>query len=93
MEGSRDHDSVRRSYDAVAEHYVASFGGELAGKPLDRALLACLLEQSGQDAPVADLGCGPGHVAGLAGQRRRGGGRHRSFSGHDRRRPPRAPGG
>lgn len=63
MEGSRDHDSVRRSYDAVAEHYLASSGGELAGKPLDRALLACLLEQSGQDAPVADLGCGPGHVA------------------------------
>ncbi|MGO8958218.1 MAG: class I SAM-dependent methyltransferase [Streptosporangiaceae bacterium] len=63
MERSRDHDSVRRSYDAVAEHYVASFGGELAGKPLDRALLACLLEQSGKNAPVADVGCGPGHVA------------------------------
>ena len=63
MDRSRDHDSVRRSYDAVAEQYVASFGGELAGKPLDRALLACLLEQSGQDAPVADLGCGPGHAA------------------------------
>lgn len=43
MDRSRDHDSVRRSYDAVAEHYVASSGGELAGKPLDRALLACLL--------------------------------------------------
>lgn len=63
MDRSRDHDSVRRSYDAVAEQYVASFGGELAGKPLDRALLACLVEQSGKDAPVADLGCGPGHVA------------------------------
>lgn len=63
MDRSRDRDSVRRSYDAVAEQYVASFGGELAGKPLDRALLACLLEQLGQDAPVADLGCGPGHVA------------------------------
>jgi hypothetical protein len=48
MYRSRDHDSVRRSYDAVAEQYVASFGGELAGKPLDRALLACLLEQSGR---------------------------------------------
>jgi SAM-dependent methyltransferase len=63
MDRSRDHDSVRRSYDAVAEQYVASFGGELAGKPLDRALLGCLVEQSGKDAPVADLGCGPGHVA------------------------------
>jgi SAM-dependent methyltransferase len=36
---------------------------ELAGKPLDRALLACLIEQSGPGAPIAVLGCGPGHVA------------------------------
>jgi 2-polyprenyl-3-methyl-5-hydroxy-6-metoxy-1,4-benzoquinol methylase len=63
MDRSRDHDSVCRSYDAVAEQYVASFGGELAGRPLNRASLACLLEQSGRGAPVADLGCGPGHVA------------------------------
>ena len=64
MEGSRDHDAVRRSYDAVAEQYVADFRDELGYKPLDRALLACLIEQSDQDAPIADLGCGPGHVAG-----------------------------
>jgi SAM-dependent methyltransferase len=57
------HDRVRRSYDAVAERYVANIGGELAGKPLDRALLACLAEQAPQDAPIADLGAGPGHVA------------------------------
>jgi trans-aconitate methyltransferase len=31
-------------------------------KPLDRALLACLIEQSVKDAPITDLGCGPGHV-------------------------------
>ncbi|MEU8893996.1 class I SAM-dependent methyltransferase [Streptomyces sp. NPDC048442] len=37
--------------------------GELAGKPLDRALLASLLEQTEPGATVADLGCGPGHVA------------------------------
>jgi ubiquinone/menaquinone biosynthesis C-methylase UbiE len=57
------HHSVRRSYDAVAGHYAGSFRGELAGKPLDRALLTCLAEQAGDGAPVADLGCGPGHVA------------------------------
>lgn len=57
------HDSVRRSYDAVAEAYAAGFRAELAGKPLDRALLACLAEQADDGAPVADLGCGPGHVA------------------------------
>jgi ubiquinone/menaquinone biosynthesis C-methylase UbiE len=58
-----DHARVRRSYDAVAERYVANLGGELAGKPLDRALLACLAEQAAEGAPIADLGCGPGHVA------------------------------
>lgn len=64
MEGlNLHHRSVRRSYDTVAEEYAAGFRDELAGKPLDRALLTCLAEQAGEGAPVADLGCGPGHVA------------------------------
>jgi ubiquinone/menaquinone biosynthesis C-methylase UbiE len=63
MGQSGSHDSVRRSYDAVAEKYAAQFSDELAGKPLDRALLACLIEQAQPGAPVADVGCGPGHVA------------------------------
>ena len=63
MEGSRDHDAIRRSYDTVAEQYAVGLRDELGYKPLDRALLACLLEQSDNDAPIADLGCGPGHVA------------------------------
>jgi SAM-dependent methyltransferase len=58
------HHSVRRSYDAVAEVYAVGFRDELAGKPLDRALLACLAEQAEHGSPIADLGCGPGHVAG-----------------------------
>jgi ubiquinone/menaquinone biosynthesis C-methylase UbiE len=57
------HDSVRRSYDAVAENYAVGFRDELAHKPLDRALLACLIEQCEEGVPVADLGCGPGHVS------------------------------
>ncbi|MFG2030634.1 class I SAM-dependent DNA methyltransferase [Streptomyces sp. NPDC048825] len=57
------HDSVRRSYDTVAEEYAARLHDELAGKPLDRALLACLLEQTEPGTAIADLGCGPGHVA------------------------------
>ena len=53
-------DATRRSYDAVASTYAALFGAELAGKPLDRALLAAFAETV--SGPVADLGCGPGHV-------------------------------
>lgn len=59
----KTHDSIRRGYDAVAEDYVAGFRDELDHKPLDRALLACLVEQCETAAPIADLGCGPGHVA------------------------------
>jgi SAM-dependent methyltransferase len=55
--------SVRASYDTVAENYAAGFRTEIARKPLDRALLAALLEQATPDAPLADLGCGPGHVS------------------------------
>ena len=58
-----NHEGVRRSYDTVAEEYAARLHDELAGKPLDRALLAALLEQTEPGAAVADLGCGPGHVA------------------------------
>jgi ubiquinone/menaquinone biosynthesis C-methylase UbiE len=57
------HHSVCRSYDTVAEEYAGIFHHELAGKPLDRALLASLAEQADEGSPVADLGCGPGHVA------------------------------
>jgi len=63
MAGSGRHDPTRRSYDAVAEEYADGFRDELTYKPLDRALLTCLIEQAGRGAPVADLGCGPGHVS------------------------------
>lgn len=63
MGASGSHEPVRRSYNAVAEQYAASFRDELEHKPLDRALLACLIEQAGDGAPIADLGCGPGHVS------------------------------
>ncbi len=55
--------TVRQSYDAVAEQYMGCFGDELAGKPLDRAVLACLAEEAEDGTPVADLGRGLGHMA------------------------------
>ena len=64
METSGRHEVARRSYDAVAGAYADGFRDELARKPLDRALLCSLAEQAGDGVPVADLGCGPGHVTG-----------------------------
>jgi SAM-dependent methyltransferase len=51
---------TRTAYDTVAGTYAAKFGDELDGKPMDRALLAAFAEMI--SGPVADLGCGPGHV-------------------------------
>lgn len=64
MDGTKSqHRTVRQSYDAVAKEYTERFRDELAGKPLDRALLGCLAEETQDGALIADLGCGPGHVA------------------------------
>jgi SAM-dependent methyltransferase len=52
-----------RSYDAIAEQYAQQIGPELAGKPVDRALYALFAELAGTDGLIADVGCGPGHVA------------------------------
>jgi SAM-dependent methyltransferase len=55
-------ESVRRSYDAVADEYVEHIFPELAQKPLDRHLLNRFAEHVRGLGTVADLGCGPGHV-------------------------------
>jgi SAM-dependent methyltransferase len=54
--------ATRASYDAVAAEYADRFAGELARKPLDRAMLAAFAELVRDDGPVADIGCGPGQV-------------------------------
>jgi SAM-dependent methyltransferase len=52
---------VRAAYDAVARAYHDQFGEELAGKPLDRAVVEAFTELAGAGM-IADVGCGPGHV-------------------------------
>jgi SAM-dependent methyltransferase len=54
--------AVRRSFDAIADLYVSSFASELERKPYDRALLDSFAQAVEVDGPIADLGCGPGHV-------------------------------
>jgi SAM-dependent methyltransferase len=56
-------DPTRESYDAVAAAYAEHLSEELAGKPLDRHLLNRFAEGVKGRGRVADLGCGPGHVA------------------------------
>jgi 2-polyprenyl-3-methyl-5-hydroxy-6-metoxy-1,4-benzoquinol methylase len=53
---------VRAAYDAVARSYHDQLGDELAGKPLDRAVLEAFTGLAGEGT-IADVGCGPGHVA------------------------------
>jgi SAM-dependent methyltransferase len=57
--------STRVAYDSIAAPYAKRFQGELAGKPMDRALFSAFAElvQAAGAGPVADIGCGPGHVA------------------------------
>jgi SAM-dependent methyltransferase len=62
-ESADSHDKTRLSYDAVAADYADHFRDELDHKPFDRALLATIVEECVGGLPVADLGCGPGHVA------------------------------
>lgn len=54
---------TRDSYDAAARSYAEHLAGELAQKPLDRHLLNRFAEATRGRGLVADLGCGPGHVA------------------------------
>jgi SAM-dependent methyltransferase len=54
---------TQAGYDAVAEEYGARFFDELAAKPLDRALLDCLVELTRGRGAIADIGCGPGQIA------------------------------
>ena len=61
VDHGQSQEAARRSYDTVAGRYASEVGDELAGKPLDRALLDAFAETcSGRT--VVDLGAGPAHV-------------------------------
>lgn len=55
--------AIRESYDRAAESYADHLFDELTKKPLDRHLLNRFAESVRGSGLVADLGCGPGHVA------------------------------
>ncbi|WP_414936657.1 class I SAM-dependent DNA methyltransferase [Amycolatopsis sp. cmx-11-51] len=53
-------DATRESYDTVAEDYAVLVEPLFRQDPVGRAMLAAFAEQV--RGPVADVGCGPGHV-------------------------------
>jgi SAM-dependent methyltransferase len=55
---------TRTSYDTVAVNYADHLRDALAGEPYLRAILALFADliRSAGGGPVADVGCGPGHV-------------------------------
>ena len=55
--------SIRESYDRLAEEYARRISDELQHKPLDRQLLDRFAKQTSGQGDVCDMGCGPGHVA------------------------------
>lgn len=59
-----DLEVVRKSYDAVADNYVAMNMGDLAPTPWLRAALDAFAEQVRGIGPVLDAGCGPGTTSG-----------------------------
>ena len=56
--------ATRAAYDTVAASYAEIAEGMLADSTWDRAMLNAFAELVGPAGPVADLGCGPGRIAG-----------------------------
>jgi ubiquinone/menaquinone biosynthesis C-methylase UbiE len=55
--------SIRESYDRIADEYALRIFNELQHKPLDRDLLNRFAAEIAKRGQVCDMGCGPGHVA------------------------------
>ena len=55
--------SIRESYDRIADEYALRIFNELQHKPLDRDLLNRFAAKMAGHGQVCDMGCGPGQVA------------------------------
>lgn len=56
-------ESIRQSYDQVADEYARRISGELQHKPFDREVLNRFAAAVIGRGEVCDMGCGPGHIA------------------------------
>jgi len=78
QDGAVSWDSLRSTYDLVAAEYESRFADELQDKPRDRELLESLAGSVGD--PIAEIGCGPGHIGAFV---RHAGRRHHRVVGVD----------
>lgn len=62
MQQPADLETVRASYDRVADAYVELAAGRLEAEPWLRAVLGAFAESVRGLGPVLDVGCGPGAV-------------------------------
>jgi SAM-dependent methyltransferase len=53
---------IGAAYDSIAPLYAELFSDMLDSRPLERGLLAAFAELVRDAGPVADIGCGPGHL-------------------------------
>ncbi|MGH8983284.1 MAG: class I SAM-dependent methyltransferase [Acidimicrobiia bacterium] len=56
---------IAAGYDVAAREYTEEFADELDRKPFDRELLTRFAAATAGRGTVADIGCGPGHIAGF----------------------------
>lgn len=71
MDESADTRATRLAYDAVAEDYAGLLRDDLRGNVFDRAVLGAFAEliEAAGGGLVADVGCGPGRIAGHLAER------------------------
>lgn len=55
--------SIRETYDRLADEYARQFVNELQSKPLDREVLGRFAREVAYRGQACDMGCGPGHIA------------------------------
>lgn len=58
-----DPQSIRKTYDTVADDYATAFADDLSNLALDRAILDGAASRMTAGRPVLDIGCGPAQVA------------------------------
>lgn len=56
-------ESIRESYDRLADAYARRYVSELESKALDQELLNRFVAKVRGRGDVCDMGCGPGHIA------------------------------